>query len=541
MLTLAAAEAGVGVMDSAYTDIANPAGFEAEAQDARALSFKGQELHPPLADLSRKPHLPAHRKRKWPRHAPSSRLSTRARQKHPRNTGQTASSSTAQSSTTRGEYWRKTTPTNNTMRPPRCESTETMDSQRQQLINSEKKKNHKPTKPEKATWAKRTERTRTKTFLSAHGFWHSPCGDRYRLSALHGGQRGIRDERYPSSCGEIGWPAVDRIAALLDAARPVRRSHFPHPFRLRPRCERHRRVWTQARLPGSARLVSRWTPGAELFPEVRPRAGRHRLHQEEAKRLLRHTVARLSRRAAHRHRHCRRRCDQQLRACHRLRCVFLQLSHPCTAVCRLRSSSCLSCDQPFRHGPAIRRRLHHRQRHLAVPRKPQKSERRENARKGDFLRRPLPLLVLVSVSVAAPGYTAHWSTLSAHRKFRASRKRELEWCSYRCRNDQRKGGVSGKKVELVTGDASTPDKAQSEAERLSSLENLQIITGTYSSGLSYAASQVVERRGGIYWETGGHRRRSHQARLQKLLPSRFHRHLAEGQLAATIARTSLRA
>jgi len=66
-----------------------------------------------------------------------------------------------------------------------------------------------------------------------------------------------------------------------------------------------------------------------------------------------------------------------------------------------------------------------------------------------------------------------------------------------------KGGVAGRKVELVQGDASTPDKAQSEAERLASLENLQIITGTYSSGLSYAASQVVERRGGLYWETGG--------------------------------------
>jgi branched-chain amino acid transport system substrate-binding protein len=66
-----------------------------------------------------------------------------------------------------------------------------------------------------------------------------------------------------------------------------------------------------------------------------------------------------------------------------------------------------------------------------------------------------------------------------------------------------KGGIAGNKIELVTGDASTPDKAQSEAERLASLENLKVITGTYSSGLSYAASQVVERKGGIYWETGG--------------------------------------
>lgn len=66
-----------------------------------------------------------------------------------------------------------------------------------------------------------------------------------------------------------------------------------------------------------------------------------------------------------------------------------------------------------------------------------------------------------------------------------------------------KGGIGGHPVELVTGDAATPDKAQSEAERLVSLEKLDVITGTYSSGLAYAASQVIERHGGIYWETGG--------------------------------------
>ena len=47
MLSLAAAEAGVGVMDSAYTDIANEAGFEADARDARALGFQGKScIHP---------------------------------------------------------------------------------------------------------------------------------------------------------------------------------------------------------------------------------------------------------------------------------------------------------------------------------------------------------------------------------------------------------------------------------------------------------------------------------------------------------------
>src|SRR6185369_13575410 len=33
------------------------------------------------------------------------------------------------------------------------------------------------------------------------------------------GERGVRDERYPSSCGDIGWAAVDRIAAILEAGR----------------------------------------------------------------------------------------------------------------------------------------------------------------------------------------------------------------------------------------------------------------------------------------------------------------------------------
>ena len=99
-----------------------------------------------------------------------------------------------------------------------------------------------------------------------------------------------------------------------------------------------------------------------------------------------------------------------------------------------------------------------------------------------------------------------------------------------------KGGVAGRKVELVQGDASTPDKAQSEAERLASLENLQIITGTYSSGLSYAASQVVERRGGLYWETGGIAdgltRRGFSGYFRIVFTA-----TSNGQLAATLAAT----
>jgi branched-chain amino acid transport system substrate-binding protein len=97
------------------------------------------------------------------------------------------------------------------------------------------------------------------------------------------------------------------------------------------------------------------------------------------------------------------------------------------------------------------------------------------------------------------------------------------------------GGVAGRKVELVPGDASTPDKAQSEAERLASLENLQVITGTYSSGLSYAASQVVERRGGVYWETGGIADGLTQRNFKSYFRVVFTAS-SNGQLAATVAK-----
>jgi branched-chain amino acid transport system substrate-binding protein len=96
------------------------------------------------------------------------------------------------------------------------------------------------------------------------------------------------------------------------------------------------------------------------------------------------------------------------------------------------------------------------------------------------------------------------------------------------------GGVDGRPVELVTGDAATPDKAQSEAERLSSLEGLQVITGTYSSGLSYAASQVVERRGGLYWETGGIADGLTQRKFENYFRTVFTA-TSNGRLAATAA------
>ncbi len=87
------------------------------------------------------------------------------------------------------------------------------------------------------------------------------------------GERGVKDERFPSSCGEIGWAAVDRISQLLAAARAVRVPVFLTRFALDP-------TGADIGVYGRKRAFlnrSDWclegTPGSELLPEVGPEPG----------------------------------------------------------------------------------------------------------------------------------------------------------------------------------------------------------------------------------------------------------------------------
>src|SRR6266508_3923438 len=64
-----------------------------------------------------------------------------------------------------------------------------------------------------------------------------------------------------------------------------------------------------------------------------------------------------------------------------------------------------------------------------------------------------------------------------------------------------RGGVMGKTLVLVVGDAVDPTAAGSEANRLITREGVKIITGTYSSTLCGAASEAAARHNVIYWET----------------------------------------
>ena len=65
-----------------------------------------------------------------------------------------------------------------------------------------------------------------------------------------------------------------------------------------------------------------------------------------------------------------------------------------------------------------------------------------------------------------------------------------------------RGGVKGKKVQLVKADVPTTDAARSEAERLINVEKIDVMFGTYSSSLSFVASAVTEKNKKIFWETG---------------------------------------
>lgn len=66
-----------------------------------------------------------------------------------------------------------------------------------------------------------------------------------------------------------------------------------------------------------------------------------------------------------------------------------------------------------------------------------------------------------------------------------------------------KGGVAGgKTIELSKADSPDANAAQSQANRLISQENIQLIVGSYSSSISMAASEVAERNGVVYWEMG---------------------------------------
>ncbi len=65
-----------------------------------------------------------------------------------------------------------------------------------------------------------------------------------------------------------------------------------------------------------------------------------------------------------------------------------------------------------------------------------------------------------------------------------------------------KGGLLGKKIVFVDGDAVDPKAAVSETERLCTVEKVPVIVGSFSSSISLAASAKADQNKVVYWELG---------------------------------------
>jgi maleamate amidohydrolase len=87
------------------------------------------------------------------------------------------------------------------------------------------------------------------------------------------GERGVRDDRYPSSCGEAGWAAVDRIAEVLAGARAAGAPVFLTRFALDPNGADVGVYALKREFLRRADWCLEGTEGADLLNEVGPRDG----------------------------------------------------------------------------------------------------------------------------------------------------------------------------------------------------------------------------------------------------------------------------
>jgi len=110
-------------------------------------------------------------------------------------------------------------------------------------------------------------------FAQRMGFGERPAIIAIDCQRYMVGERGIGGERFPSSCGPVGWAAVDRIAVILQAGRAAGVPVFLTRFALDP-------TGADIGVYGRKRsFLDRpdWclehSPGAELLPEVGPELG----------------------------------------------------------------------------------------------------------------------------------------------------------------------------------------------------------------------------------------------------------------------------
>lgn len=64
-----------------------------------------------------------------------------------------------------------------------------------------------------------------------------------------------------------------------------------------------------------------------------------------------------------------------------------------------------------------------------------------------------------------------------------------------------KGGVLGKKIELIRGDAANPQQGIAAVDQLVTRDKVEVLIGTYISAVSNSASDAALRHQKLYWDT----------------------------------------
>jgi branched-chain amino acid transport system substrate-binding protein len=126
-----------------------------------------------------------------------------------------------------------------------------------------------------------------------------------------------------------------------------------------------------------------------------------------------------------------------------------------------------------------------------------------------------PVSALAALLVGASAFTLSLSPAAAQEPIRIGvvlpftgpfAKGGLEdWTAMEIARDMinEKGGINGRKIEYLRGDAVNPNAAISEAERLITQDGVKITTGSFASPFAIAVSQTAERHTVLHWETVG--------------------------------------
>jgi branched-chain amino acid transport system substrate-binding protein len=98
-----------------------------------------------------------------------------------------------------------------------------------------------------------------------------------------------------------------------------------------------------------------------------------------------------------------------------------------------------------------------------------------------------------------------------------------------------KGGVLGRKIELLRGDATNPQQAIAAVDQLATRDNVEIFVGTYVSAIANAGSDAALRHQRLWWDTNALAAELTERKLANFVRSGPNgSHFAEGSVRAVV-------